>query len=76
MHELSGDCRLGEGDLARARATIAGVISPSGTRSSTMRSSSSDQVCWKLVMPSTRVECGICQDSSVSSRNAARGSRA
>ena len=52
----------------RARATRAGVISPVPTRSSTISSSPSAQVCWKFVIPSTRVEFGICQASSVNDR--------
>jgi hypothetical protein len=55
---------------ALARSASSGVISPAGTRSSTINSSPSAHVCWKLGNASTRVECGICHASSVRSRRA------
>lgn len=47
----------------------------SATRSSTIRSSPSAYECWKLVIESTRRECGISQPFSVNSRTADKISR-
>ena len=57
---------------SRARSATAAVISPVPTRSSTMSSSPSAHVCWKFVIPSTRVEFGIFHASSVSERTRPR----